>query len=110
MGHPLVLARTAIFLPVAASHSRAVLSSEAVTTRVPSGEKAALETQSSWPRRTAISLPVAASHSRAVLSPEAVTTRVPSGEKAALQTELSWPRRAAIANGRRNNGLRGSGD
>ena len=71
-------------MPVAASHSRAVLSAEAVTTRAPSGEKAALRTTSSWPRRTAICLPVAASHSRAVLSAEAVTTRVPSGEKAAL--------------------------
>ena len=46
---------------VPASHSRAVLSSEAVTTRVPSGEKAALRTPLSWPRRTAISLPAAAS-------------------------------------------------
>jgi hypothetical protein len=71
-------------LPAAASHSRAVLSRDAVMTRVPSGEKAALKTALSWPRRTAMSLPAAASHSRAVLSHEAVTTRVPSVEKAAL--------------------------
>ena len=44
--------RTAIALPVAASQTRAVLSYEAVTMRAPSGEKAALLTESSWPLRT----------------------------------------------------------
>ena len=59
---------TAISLPVATSHSRAVLSPEPVTIVRPSGLKATDYTPS-WPRRTAISLPVATSHSRAVLSP-----------------------------------------
>ena len=53
---------------MAASHSRAVLSDEAVTTRCPSGLNAADKTWPSWPLRTARLLPVAASHSRAVLS------------------------------------------
>ena len=48
--------------PVAASHTRAVLSEEAVTIRVPSGEKAALCTETSWPLRVAMAAPVAASH------------------------------------------------
>ena len=70
---------TAISLPVAASHSRAVLSPDAVTMRAPSGLKAAEYTKSLWPRSTAISLPVAASHTRAVLSSDAVTMRVAVG-------------------------------
>jgi len=82
--------------PVAVAHSRAVLSLEAVTTCVPSGEKIALKTRFSWPLRTAIDAPVAASHSRAVLSLEAVTTCVPSGEKTALKTPSSWPLRTAM--------------
>jgi hypothetical protein len=39
-------------LPVAASHSRAVPSDDAVTTRAPSGLKAALRTESVWPAST----------------------------------------------------------
>ena len=54
-------------LAVATSQTRAVLSYEAVTTRAPSGEKAALWTRPSWPLRTAIALPVAASQTRAVI-------------------------------------------
>ena len=78
--------------PVAASHSRAVLSSDAVTMRLPSGLNAALYTRSSWPSSGApIGWPVAASHSRAVLSPDAVTMRLPSGLNAALYTTPSWP-------------------
>ena len=61
-------ARVATALPVAASHSRAVLSSEPVRTRVPSGENATAQTESVCPARVATALPVAASHSRAVLS------------------------------------------
>ena len=55
--------------------------------RAPSGENAALSTESSCPRRVAISAPVAASQMRAVRSREAVTMRAPSGENAALSTE-----------------------
>ena len=70
-------------MAVAASQMRAVLSSDAVTMRDPSGLKAAERTALSWPRRTAISLAVAASQMRAVLSSDAVTMRDPSGLKAA---------------------------
>ena len=56
-------------LPVSASQSRAVLSKEAVTMRLPSGLNAALATSSSWPLSgSPMDLPVSASHSRAVLS------------------------------------------
>src|SRR6202522_307589 len=89
--------RTTICLPVTASHTRAVLSSEAVTTRVPSGENAALQTSPPCPFKTAIGLPVTASHSRAVLSWEAVRTRVLSGENAALVTEATWPRKTPLS-------------
>ena len=54
---------------------RAVLSHDAVTTRDPSGLKAAECTLPSCPRRTAISLALAESQMRAVLSDDAVTVR-----------------------------------
>jgi hypothetical protein len=54
-----------IALPVSAFHSRAVLSSEAVTMRLPSGLNAALLTPSICPWSSPIVLPVSASHSRA---------------------------------------------
>src|SRR5262245_4251619 len=93
---------------------RAVLSSDAVTTRVPSGEKAADQTVASRRRGSptclpdlgaflasqsanrkpvcSLSLHVAPSLMRAVLSHDAVTTRLPSGEKAADKTAPSWRR------------------
>ncbi len=74
-------------MPLAASQMRAVPSSLAVTTRVPSGLKAAEATALVWPRRSVSSLPLAASQMRAVPSSLAVTTRVPSGLKAAELTE-----------------------
>ena len=77
--------KTAIPVPVLASHSRAVLSSDAVATRRPSGLNAALHTEPSWPIKTAISVPVSASHSRAVLSKDAVATRWASRLNAALR-------------------------
>ena len=52
--------------------------------RTPWGEKQALGTQFSCPRRAAISAPEVAFQIRAVRSLEPVTTRLPSGEKAAL--------------------------
>ena len=70
-----------------------MLSSDAVSTRAPSGENTAEQTVSSWPRRTRSSWPEAASHSRAVLSSDAVSTRAPSGENTAERTRPSWPRR-----------------
>src|SRR5260370_23929000 len=59
------------------SHSRAVPSLEAVTTRLSSGLNAALNTLSGW-RMTAIELRESISHSRAGLSQHAATTRLPS--------------------------------
>jgi len=56
--------------PLAASHSRAVLSSEAVTTLVPSGLKDASLTASSWRKGGAVGVPVAGSQIWAVLSCE----------------------------------------
>ncbi len=67
--------------PVAASHSRAVLSSEPVRTRLPSGEKATALTGPLCPSSVATAAPVAASHSRAVLSPEPVRTRLAVGRE-----------------------------
>ena len=69
--------------PVAAFHSRDVLSPLAVMMRWPSGENAACSTALVWPSRLANSSPVAAFHTRAVLSSLAVTMRWPSGENAA---------------------------
>ena len=55
-----------------ASHSRTVPSSDAVTSRLPSGLNAALFTGPSWPFKLAISLPPSASHTArsARLDPE----------------------------------------
>ena len=72
-----------IGVPVAASHTRAVLSSDAVATRAPSGLNAALLTVPSCCMGSPIGAPVTASHTRAVC-PDPVTTRAPSGLNAAL--------------------------
>ena len=77
--------------------TRAVLSSDAVTIRVPSGLKAAAFTQFVWPLRIAISIAVAVSQMRAVLSRDAVTTSAPSGLKAAERTTYLWARRTTIS-------------
>ena len=66
-------------LPESASQTRAVVSYEAVTTRLPSGLNAAELTGWVCPWRVARGLPESASQTCAVLSPEAVTTRLPSG-------------------------------
>ncbi len=78
-------------LPESASHNRAVLSSDAVTTRLPSGLNAAELTGPVCPWRVAMVLPESASQTRAVLSAEAVTTRLPSGLNAAECTEPRVP-------------------
>ena len=70
-------------MPESASQTRAVVSPEAVTTRLPSGLNAAEETGAVCPWREARVLPESASQTRAVLSSEAVTTRLPSGLNAA---------------------------
>src|SRR5262245_15586477 len=73
----------------ATSHTRAVLSLDAVTIRRPSGLKLAARTTPSWRIGSPTDSPLSASHSRAVLSSEAVTIRRPSGLKLAAVT-LSW--------------------
>jgi hypothetical protein len=55
-------------VPVAASHSRTVLSRDADATSCPSGEKATALTSEEWPSSVLRHVPVAASHSRTVLS------------------------------------------
>src|SRR5215510_11345256 len=79
-------------LPLTASHSRAVLSTEAVTTRWPSGLNCAETTPSAWIIGVPTDLPVIASQSRAVLSSEAVTTSRPSGLNCAdvTRSHASW--------------------
>ena len=84
-------------MPLPASQTRAVASSEAVTTRRPSGLKAAPSSLRAWPFMTASGLPPAASHTRAVLSSEAVTTRVPSALNATLRTAPVWPFRSTTS-------------
>src|SRR5580704_3635762 len=61
-------------------HTRAVLSAEAVTMRLPSGLNAASYTLLSWVLiGSLIGWPVVASQRRTVLSEDAVTMRLPSG-------------------------------
>ena len=74
-------------LAVVASQMRAVVSSEAVTMRCPSGENAA-DGLDPVARKDGNRLPLDASQMRAVLSPEAVTMRCPSGENRRLQKSL----------------------
>ena len=63
-----------------------VLSSEAVTTRLPSGLNAAELTYAVCPWRRARGLPESASQTRAVVSHEAVTIHLLSGLNAAVRT------------------------
>src|SRR5262249_49656115 len=71
--------------PVAASHTRKVLSAEAETMRLPSRENDAPLTAPVCPLSgSPIGWPVAASHMRKVSSCEAVTMSLPSGENDAL--------------------------
>src|SRR5262245_24764130 len=81
----------AISWPVAASHSRTVLSKPPPTSHLPSGEKATVRTMFACPRHCRTSLPVATSHSRTVLSKLPVASHLPSGENAADVTVLVWP-------------------
>jgi len=73
-------------LPVRASHTRAVLSDDAVTTRRPSALNAADQTHPWCCRSASPGLPVRASHARAVPSWDPVTTRRPFGLNAAERT------------------------
>jgi hypothetical protein len=77
--------------------SRAVLSLDDVTRRIPSGLNAALSTGAPWSVTVAIARPDASSHNRAVLSEDAVTIRAPSGLKAAELTLFSCPLNVATS-------------
>ena len=70
-------------MPESASQTRAVLSYEAVTIRLPSGLNAAEWTEEVCPWSVVMVLPESASQTLAVLSSEAVRTRLPSGLNAA---------------------------
>ena len=73
--------------PVAASHTRTVLSRLPETMRSPSGLNAALRTASVWPVSGGpTGWPVAASHTRTVLSALPETIRSPSGLNATVFT------------------------
>ena len=72
--------------PLAASHTRAVLSPEAVARCFPSGLNATALTPSECPSSVATHAPLAASHTRAVLSLEAVARCFPSGLNATALT------------------------
>ena len=78
-------------MPEAASQRRIVLSYEAESSRVPSGEKAQDVTALECPWSVRRQLPEAASQRRIVLSDEAESSRVPSGEKAQDVTALECP-------------------
>ena len=69
--------------PLSAIQTRAVLSSDTVTMRLPSGLNAADETGSTCPLSSAMRDPLSAIQTRAVLSSDAVTMRLPSGLNAA---------------------------
>src|SRR6516162_1514817 len=76
------------------SHTRAVLSSDPVTTRLPSGLNATLVTGLRWPSSTvAAGVAPDRSHTRAVVSADPVTTRLPSGLNATLLTLPRCPSR-----------------
>ena len=70
--------------PLAASHSRTVLSTDPLAIVRPSGLNATLLTQSPWPSSTRSSSPLAASHSRTVLSYDPLAIVRPSGLNATL--------------------------
>mmetsp|Transcript_27805 Transcript_27805/g.88377 ORF Transcript_27805/g.88377 Transcript_27805/m.88377 type:complete len:321 (-) Transcript_27805:297-1259(-) len=70
---------------------RAVASMEAVTTRLPSGEKATVCTVSAWPTRWRKRWPERAVKSMADPSAQAVATTRPSGEYATAVTSSAWP-------------------
>src|SRR5271157_3757134 len=82
--------------PVAAIQTRAVLSLDAVTIRLPSGLNAADLTEPACPLSSAMRAPVSAIQTRAVLSPDAVTMRLPSGLNAADLTGPACPLSSAM--------------
>jgi hypothetical protein len=86
---------------VPTSHIRAVLSSEVVTIRRPSGLNCADVTAPSCSMGSPAAWPVVPSHSRAVKSLDAVTTHRPSGLNCADFTSaacrMGWPKACPVA-------------
>ena len=79
--------------PGALSHqTRTVPSSDAVTTRWPSGLRLAVWTRLLWPRNTATGSPVSMFQTRAVRSHDVVNTSLLSGLNDVVRRTLSWPR------------------
>ena len=88
--------------PVAASHTRTVLSALPEAIRVPSGLNATLDTASVWPvSGWPTGWPVAASHSRTVLSAAA------GGDPRAVGAERHAGHRVRVAGQRLADGLAG---
>ena len=85
-------ASVARLLPVAASHTRAVLSLRRGDDARAVRAELRAQHVTLMPGERGEVLPVAASHTRAVLSPDAVTMRVPSGLNCALVTPPHAPR------------------
>lgn len=84
-------------LPVAASQSRTVLSSEPNTSYSSSGEKVTDVTELVWSSSVYSIAPVAVFQSRTVLFYEPDAICLSSGEKATEVTELVWPSSACCA-------------
>ena len=78
-----------------ALHTRAVVSSDAVTSAELSGAHAHALNMPVWPVRVARQLQSSALHTRAVRSPDAVTSAEPSGAHAHAFTSPVWPVRVA---------------
>ena len=79
-------------MPVVTSQVRVVLSAAAVSRRLPSGKKAAVEARYSCPSSKSCSiLPVAKSHILAVRSRLAVTIRLPSREECGGEDGVGVP-------------------
>ena len=76
---------------VLASHNNADLSSDAVTSLLPSGLKSALQTMPEWPRSSHRRLPVFASQMAAVSSLDAVAMRLPSALNATVWILFACP-------------------
>src|SRR5262245_32699787 len=67
---------------------RAVVSSDAVTRSLPSGEKESAEIEEVWPLNCAMTSPLATSQTRTVSSAEEVAIRCSSGENVAIRNAL----------------------
>src|SRR5262249_25141680 len=86
-------------LPVAASHTRTLLSVPVEATVLPSGAKATRVTPHRWPAVGNSSLPLSTSH-RPTSAPRAAASVLPSGENAATERTLpsfNFPSRTTLS-------------